>query len=77
LEFSLDESYKIFTMNTIDIRKELHSYIDNSTDDAIAAFYAFVKTHDNDHKESADIKENNSDIEQAMKEINERGSDSV
>ena len=56
-------------MSTIDIRKELHSYIDNSTDDIIAAVYALLKTYNTDHNESLDIKEYNSDIEEAMKEM--------
>ena len=56
-------------MSTIDIRKELHNYIDNSTDDIIAAVYALLKTYNNDYNESVDIKEYNSDIEEAMKEM--------
>lgn len=56
-------------MSTIDIRKELHNYIDNSTDDIIAAVYALLKTYNNDNNETVDIKEYNSDIEEAMKEM--------
>jgi hypothetical protein len=54
-------------MSTTDIRKELHHYIDNSTDDIIAAVYAMLKTYNNDNSEDIDIKEYNNDIEQAMK----------
>ena len=56
-------------MSTIDIRKELHNYIDNSTDDIIAAVYAMLKTYNNDSKEAVDIQEYNNDIEKAMKEM--------
>ena len=56
-------------MSTIDIRKELHNYIDNSTDDIIAAVYAMLKTYNNDHSEAVDIQEYNNDIDEAMKEI--------
>ncbi len=56
-------------MSTIDIRKELHNYIDNSTDDIIAAVYAMLKTYNNDQSEAVDIQEYNKDIDEAMKEI--------
>jgi predicted transcriptional regulator len=56
-------------MSTIDIRKELHNYIDNSTDDIIAAVYAMLKTYNKDSNEVVDIQEYNNDIEQAMKEM--------
>ena len=56
-------------MSSIEIRKELHNYIDNSTDDIIAAVYALLKTYNNDNNETIDMKEYNSDIEEAMKEM--------
>ena len=56
-------------MSTIDIRKELHHYIDNSTDDIISAVYAMLKTYNNDNSEDVDIQEYNNDIDEAMKEI--------
>ena len=57
-------------MSTIDIRKELHNYIDNSTDDIIAAVYAMLKTYNKDSNEAVDIQEYNNDIDEAMKEMN-------
>ena len=54
-------------MSTIDIRKELHQYIDNSTDDIITAVYAMLKTYNNDSNETVDIQEYNNDIDRAMK----------
>lgn len=54
-------------MSTIDIRKELHHYIDNSTDDIIAAVYAMLKTYNKDYSEDIDTQEYNSDIDTAMK----------
>lgn len=56
-------------MSTLDIRKELHQYIDNSTDDIIAAVYAMLKTYNSEPAEDIDIQEYNNDIDAAMKEI--------
>jgi hypothetical protein len=56
-------------MSNIDIRKELHQYIDNSTDDIIAAVYAMLKTYNSEPGEDIDMKEYNDDIDTAMKEI--------
>ena len=56
-------------MSSIEIRKELHNYIDNSTDDIITAVYALLKTYNNDNCEAVDLKEYNSDIDEAMKEM--------
>ncbi len=56
-------------MSNIEIRKELHNYIDNSTDDIIVAVYALLKTYNNDNSETVDLKEYNSDIDEAMKEM--------
>jgi hypothetical protein len=56
-------------VSNIDIRKELHQYIDNSTDDIIAAVYAMLKTYNSDDKVEIDIAEYNSDIDAAMKEM--------
>lgn len=56
-------------MSTIDIRKELHNYIDNSTDDIIAAVYAMLKAYNSDHSEDVDKQEYNNDIDEAMKEM--------
>lgn len=58
-------------MSIIDIRKELHNYIDNSTDDIIAAVHAMLKTYNNDSNEAVDIQEYNNDIEQAMKAMDD------
>lgn len=56
-------------MSTLDIRKELHQYIDNSTDDIIAAVYAMLKTYNSEPGETIDIQEYNNDIDAAMKEM--------
>ena len=56
-------------MSSIEIRKELHQYIDNSTDDIIAAVYALLKTYNSDDNVTVDLEEYNSDIEEAMKEM--------
>ena len=56
-------------MSSIEIRKELHQYIDNSTDDIIAAVYALLKTYNSDDTVSVDLEEYNSDIDEAMKEM--------
>ena len=56
-------------MSNIEIRKELHNYIDNSTDDIIAAVYALLKTYNNDNNEVVDMLEYNTDIDRAMKAI--------
>ena len=56
-------------MSNIEIRKELHNYIDNSTDDIIAAVYALLKTYNNDNNELVDLAEYNNDIDEAMKEM--------
>ena len=53
----------------MDIRKELHQYIDNSTDDIIAAVYAMLKTYNSEQNTDVDIQEYNNDINEAMKEI--------
>ena len=42
-------------MSSIEIRKELHQYIDNSTDEIIAAVYALLKTYNTTHSEETDI----------------------
>ena len=60
---------KINTMSSIEIRKELHQYIDNSTDEVIAAVYALLKTYNTTHSEETDIDEYNKDIDAAMKEM--------
>ena len=56
-------------MSNIEIRKELHQYIDNSTDDIIAAVYALLKTYNSEHNTDIDIQEYNNDIDAAMKEM--------
>lgn len=56
-------------MSSIEIRAELHKYIDNSTDDIIAAVYAMLKTYNHDNDEVVDIQEYNADIDRAMKAI--------
>ena len=56
-------------MSNIDIRKELHQYIDTSTDDIIAAVYAMLKTYNSEPGEDIDIQEYNNDIDAAMKEM--------
>lgn len=56
-------------MSSIDIRKELHHYIDNSTDDIIAAVYAMLKTYNNNQSEAVNLQEYNNDIDEAMKEM--------
>ena len=56
-------------MSSIEIRKELHQYIDNSTDDIIAAVYALLKTYNSDDTVTVDLEEYNSDIDEAMKEM--------
>jgi hypothetical protein len=56
-------------MNNINIRKELHQYIDNSTDDIIVAVYAMLKTYNSEDKAEIDIAEYNNDIDAAMKEM--------
>lgn len=56
-------------MSSIDIRKELHQYIDNSTDDIIAAVYAMLKTYNNNLSEAVNLQEYNNDIDEAMKEM--------
>lgn len=56
-------------MSSIEIRKELHQYIDNSTDDIIAAVYALLKTYNSDDTVTVDSEEYNSDIDEAMKEM--------
>lgn len=56
-------------MSTLDIRKELHQYIDNSTDDIVAAVYAMLKTYNSEPGDDIDVKEYNNDIDAAMKEI--------
>lgn len=56
-------------MSNIDIRKELHQYIDNSTDDIIAAVYAMLKTYNSEGKAEIDVAEYNTDIDAAIKEI--------
>ena len=56
-------------MSSIEIRKELHQYIDNSTDDIIVAVYALLKTYNSDDNVTVDLEEYNSDIEEAMKEM--------
>jgi hypothetical protein len=56
-------------MSNMDIRKELHQYIDNSTDDIIAAVYAMLKTYNSEQNADVDIQEYNNDINEAMKEI--------
>lgn len=56
-------------MSSIDIRKELHQYIDNSTDDIIAAVYAMLKTYNNNQSEAVNLQEYNNDIDEAMKEM--------
>lgn len=53
-------------MSIINIRKELHNYIDNSTDDIIAAVHAMLKTYNNDFSEDVDIAEYNNEIDKAM-----------
>ena len=53
----------------MDIRKELHQYIDNSTDDIIAAVYAMLKTYNSEQNTDVDIQEYNNDINEGMKEI--------
>ena len=60
---------KHFAMTNIDIRKELHQYIDYSTDDIIAAVYAMLKTYNSEHTDDIDIQEYNNDIDSAMKEM--------
>ena len=55
-------------MSNIEIRKELHNYIDNSTDDIIAAVYALLKTYNNDNNELVDLAEYNNDIDRAIEE---------
>jgi len=55
-------------MSTIDIRKELHHYIDNSPDDIIAAVFAMLKTYNNDYySEDIDIQQYNNDNDTVMK----------
>ena len=56
-------------MSNMDIRKELHQYIDNSTDDIIAAVYAMLKTYNSEQNTDVDIQEYNNDINEGMKEI--------
>ena len=56
-------------MSNIDIRKGLHQYIDNSTDDIIAAVYAMLKTYNSEHNADIDIQEYNNDIDAAMMEM--------
>ncbi len=57
-------------MSTIEIREKLHQYIDNSTDDIVAAVFAFFKTYNKtDKDEEIDINEYNRELEEAMAEI--------
>lgn len=56
-------------MSNNDIRKELHQYIDNSTDDIIEAVYAMLKTYNNNQSEAVNLQEYNNDIDAAMKEM--------
>jgi predicted transcriptional regulator len=56
-------------MSIIEIRKELHQYIDNSTDNIIAAVYALLKTYNSDDTVTVDLEKYNSDIDEAMKEM--------
>lgn len=56
-------------MSSIDIRKELHQYIDNCTDDIIAAVYAMLKTYNNNQSEAVNLQQYNNDIDEAMKEM--------
>ncbi len=58
-------------MSTIEIRKELHQYIDNSTDNIVAAVFALFKTYNNGYAEAGtDITTYNQEIDEAMAEIN-------
>lgn len=57
-------------MSSIEIRKELHDYIDNSSDEIIASVFAMLKTYNDIEKnKTEDLEEYNSEIENARKEI--------
>ncbi len=69
-EIKLNNNRKFIFMGTIEIREKLHEYIDNSTDDIVAAVFAFFKTYNRIPKdEDLDIAEYNKELEEAMAEI--------
>ena len=59
-------------MSAIEIREQLHKYIDSSPDDIIAAVYSLFKTYNNvniSSDKNTDIDHYNNEIDQAMQEI--------
>ena len=59
-------------MSAIEIREQLHKYIDSSADDIIAAVYSLFKTYNNvniSSDKNTDIDHYNNEIDKAMHEI--------
>jgi len=58
-------------MSTIEIREELHKYIDSSEDEIIAAVFELFKSYNSIPKENLDeIDKYNQEINDAMAEYN-------